>query len=172
MSEKLKYDEKKLVVDRIKNGTVIDHIPAGKAFLLVEILNLSKNDKIMIGTNLFSEKMGKKDIIKVEDKEFTTEQIKSLAIVSRNITFSLIRNGERIKKTQVTLPQKINNIIKCPNDMCITVNENINSNFELVKIKGKDKLRCLYCERMFKMEQMSKYINLKKAGSETTEGSY
>ncbi len=153
-------DGSKLVVDKIQNGTVIDHIPAGKAFLLVDILNLSEHDKIMIGTNLASKKMGRKDIIKIEDKEFTPEQMNSIAIVARPVTFSVIKDRNRISKEQVHLPKKIKNIIKCPNELCITSKENINSNFELENVEGKDKLRCVYCEKLFDIEPMSKYINL------------
>ncbi len=158
MSENL--DKNKLVVDRIQNGTVIDHIPAGTAFLLVDILKLSKDDKVMVGTNLSSEKMGSKDIIKIENREFTTEQMNSIALITRGATFSVIRNHKRVSKTQVELPKKIDNIIRCPNDMCITIQEDMNSNFELETVEGKDKVRCSYCEKVFDMDYISKYINI------------
>ncbi len=149
-----------LKVDPIKDGTVIDHIPAGKAFKIIEILKLSQDDQIMIGTNLTSKKMGKKDIIKIENKEFNIKQINSISLIAPSATLTIIRDMEAVNKTEVELPEKIEGIIKCPNEKCITNIESINSNFDVIHINSKIKLRCSYCEKVFNTDITSKYFNI------------
>jgi aspartate carbamoyltransferase regulatory subunit len=151
---------KELKVDPIKDGTVIDHIPAGKAFKIIEILKLSEDDQIMIGTNLTSGKMGKKDIIKIENKEFNSEQINSISLIAPNATLTIIQNMVAVSKKPVKRPNKIEGIIKCPNEKCITNREEINSNFDVFSINDKTKLRCLYCEKVFNADIISKYFNI------------
>lgn len=152
---------KQLKVDPIKDGTVIDHIPAGKAFKLIEILKLKEDDQIMVGTNLISKKFNKKDIIKIENREFTKEEISSIALIAPGTTFSIIKNYETIKKTKVSLPDTIKGLITCPNPNCITNYEDIITKFKLVS-KEPIKIRCNYCEKVFKADKINKYINIGK----------
>jgi aspartate carbamoyltransferase regulatory subunit len=150
---------KELKVDAIKDGTVIDHIPAGKAFQIVEILKLKETDQVMIGTNLVSKKFGKKDIIKIENKEFSEAVLNSIALIAPSSTFSIIRNYETIKKTEVTIPSYLEGLIICQNEKCITNIEKVTTKFEIAK-KEPIKVRCMYCEKVYTVDKINKFINI------------
>lgn len=151
---------KQLKVDPIKDGTVIDHIPAGKAFTLFNILKLDANDQVMIGTNLISQKLGKKDIIKIENRELSPGEVNSVALIAPGATFSIIRNSERISKTNLSLPKIIKGIIRCPNEKCITTIEDSVSKFEIISIEP-IKVRCIYCEKIYYASELERFINLR-----------
>ncbi len=148
---------KELKVDAIKDGTVIDHIPAGKALKIIEILGISENDQLMIGTHLSSKKYGKKDIIKVENREFSQHELNLVALIAPSATFVTICNFGSVKKSQVELPAKIERLIKCPNPTCITNNEIMVTKF-LVESKSPIAIRCSYCERVYRIDDISKFI--------------
>ena len=114
-------DTKKLKVDPIKNGTVIDHITAGKVLHVAEILNISSTDsEVMIGLNLSSNKMQKKDLIKIENRELSKEEVGSIALISPNATLIYIKNFQVVSKSNIELPQKIKKLVICPNPNCVT----------------------------------------------------
>ena len=150
---------KQLKVDPIKEGVVIDHIPAGKSFKIVELLKLKEQDQIMIGTNLSSQKYGKKDIIKIENRNFTEEDISGIALIAPNATFAVVSNYETTKKIMVKLPEVIKGLITCPNPKCITNEEEIITKF-LVEKDAPIKIRCGYCEKIFEADNINKYINI------------
>lgn len=133
----------------IKNGTVIDHIPEGKALELVDLLNLRQWKKIVtVGIGFTSKKYGKKDIVKIENKEFTPEEVNKVAIIAPNATLNIIRNFERIKKERLKIPETIEGILKCPNPACITNHEPVVTKFYQEKNRTLH-VRCRYCERYF-----------------------
>ena len=133
----------------IKNGTVIDHIPVGKALELVDLLNLRQWDKtVTVGIGFTSKKHGKKDIIKIEDKELTPEEVNKVAVIAHTATLNIIRNFERVQKEKLQLPDEIVGIVKCPNPACITNHDNVQSKF-FCEDKKKLHIRCAYCERYF-----------------------
>ncbi len=133
----------------IKNGTVIDHIPIGKALELVDLLNLRQWDKtVTVGIGFTSKKHGKKDIIKIENKELTTEEANKVAIIAPTATLNIIRNFERVQKEKLEIPDEIIDIVKCPNPACITNYDNVKTKF-FCEDKKKLHLRCAYCERYF-----------------------
>ena len=105
----------------------------------------------MIGGNLLSKKMKKKDIIKIENKELTKEETDSIALVSPSATIIIIKNYKVVKKNKVEVPQKINKHIICPNQNCITNIENVKTKFLLVD-KEPIKLKCNYCEKQYEIE--------------------
>jgi len=133
----------------IKNGTVIDHIPEGKALELVDLLNLRQWDKIVtVGIGFTSKKHGKKDIVKIENKELTPEEVNKIAIIAPTATLNIIRNFERVQKEKLKVPNEIIGIIKCPNPACITNHDNVTSKF-FREDRKKLHVRCAYCERYF-----------------------
>ena len=106
-------------IDSIKNGIVIDHIAAGKAKEVYDALDLGKLDcQVAIIMNCRSNKMGKKDIIKI-DNDFDVD-LDVLGYIDPNITVSIIKNGETVEKKKLQLPEKIINVAKCKNPRCIT----------------------------------------------------
>ncbi len=145
----------------IENGTVIDHIPDGRALTLVKVLKLAKHDKIVsLGLNFKSKAEGKKDIIKVEDKELTPEEVSQVAILVPKATINIIRDFEVAKKFKPEMPKEIVKIIKCPNPKCITNNEPVITKFHpLASTKKEYTYKCHYCERGFTEEEIITEIN-------------
>lgn len=135
-------------VDAICQGTVIDHIPAGKAFHIIELLEISPDDPVMIGTNLASRKFGRKDIIKIEHKKLTEEELSSIAIISQSISISIIEDFKAVRKFKVMLPDIIRGILTCPNRHCVTNVETMKTSFA-VESREPLLVRCAYCERVF-----------------------
>ena len=130
-------------IDSIENGYVIDHIPAGKAMRVYEILNLSKlSCQVAIITNAKSGKKGSKDIIKIN--ELIDLDLDVVAFIAPDATVNVIKDSKRVEKKKLSLPKELINVIKCPNPRCICNNESIDHIFKLTDAKGT--YRCLYCE--------------------------
>ena len=147
-------DKKQLRVDPIKNGTVIDHISAGKALQVADILNLKRPENLMlIGVNLSSNKMGKKDIIKIENRVLTTDEVNSIALVSPNATLTIIKDYQVVKKEKITIPKHIKKHIICPNPNCVTNIEEVTTKFEVANEEPVE-VRCEYCEKKYKIENV------------------
>jgi len=143
---------KQLKVDAIKNGTVIDHIPAGKALKVYEILAPHLNKVMTIGMNLSSKIHGKKDLIKIEGKEISAREVNRISLVAPSATLIIIRDFEVFKKSEVRIPKTILNAVDCPNIKCITNFEDIETKFTREK-SNDTSLRCGYCERLFSINE-------------------
>ena len=134
-----------LEINSIERGIVIDHIKAGFGFKVYNYLNLDKAEyNVALITNAYSQKMGKKDIIKINnviDIDYTF-----LGLIDPNITVNIIDNGKTIKKVKLEVPQVVRNIIKCKNPRCVTsVEHYFDHVFHLVD-KEKRSYRCEYCD--------------------------
>ena len=134
-----------MVIDAIKNGIVIDHIKAGKSMEMYRILGLDKLQcSVAITKNVSSAKMGKEDIIKID--ETIDIDLDALGYVDPNITVNIIRDGVRVQKFHVQLPKTVTNVIRCTNPRCITSTEQeLDHVFKLVD-EEKRIYRCIYCE--------------------------
>ncbi len=147
----------KLKVSAIKEGTVIDHIPAKNLFKVINILGLDSIDnQITFGTNLDSWKLGTKAIIKVADKFFEDNEINKIALIAPHAKLNIIRDYEVVEKRIVEIPVTIKGIVKCFNPKCITNNEHITTCFKVVA-KEPIALKCKYCEKITSEEQISMY---------------
>ena len=134
-----------MTIDSIVNGVVIDHIPTGKALEIYRHLHMDKlSCSVAILTNVYSEKMGRKDIIKIdEDIELNWDIIGYLAPAC---TVNIIREGESIEKRKLKLAQQLTNVIFCRNPRCITtIEQELPHVFKLTDEK-KGLYRCIYCE--------------------------
>jgi aspartate carbamoyltransferase regulatory subunit len=146
---------KELKVSAIENGTVIDHIPGKVVFQVVKILSLSEaTDQILFGTNLDSQKMGKKGIIKVSNKFFRPDEINKIALVAPTATLIIIKNFKVVEKKKVEVPDSVEKIVKCFNPNCITNHENVTTSFSVID-KVELKLKCHYCEKITAKETIS-----------------
>lgn len=132
-------------IDAIYNGIVIDHITAGRAFTLYNLLGLDNIDcPVAIIKNVNSRKMGKKDIIKI-DSEFPID-FDVVGFVDPNATINVIKDGVLVEKRSIDMPEKLVNVIECKNPRCITsVEQEIDHIFYLTD-KEDMTYRCLYCE--------------------------
>ena len=137
-----------LQVAALRNGTVIDHIPAEKLFTVVSLLGLEHmENNITIGFNLESKKLGTKGIIKIADKFFCDEEINRISVVAPHVKLNIIRDYEVIEKKEVRMPDDLKGIVKCANPKCITNNESMTTRFSL-EHKSPLELRCHYCEKV------------------------
>ncbi|KEA50837.1 MULTISPECIES: aspartate carbamoyltransferase regulatory subunit [Mangrovibacter] len=143
-------DDKKLQVEAIKCGTVIDHIPAQVGFKLLSLFQLTKTDqRITIGLNLPSGEMGRKDLIKIENTFLTEEQVNQLALYAPHATVNRIDDYSVVGKSRPSLPERVDNVLVCPNSNCISHNEPVASSFS-VKVRDEAvTLKCKYCEKEF-----------------------
>lgn len=146
---------KELKVSAIENGTVIDHIPSQSVFQVIRILNLTEYpNQLLLATNLESQKMGKKGIIKVSNKFFVPQEINKIALVAPSATLIIIKDFNVTEKKQVKVPNQVEKIVKCFNPNCITNNEEMQTFFTLID-KKELKLRCRYCEKITAKDNMT-----------------
>lgn len=140
--------DKALQVSAIKDGTVIDHIPANRLFEVINILELfNSKEMTTFGTNLDSKQLGKKGIIKVENRFFQGEEIDKIALIAPNAKLNTIKNYEVVEKRVVVIPDVISSVARCFNPKCITNHENIKTRFTVVS-KNPIELKCQFCEKI------------------------
>ncbi len=140
---------KELKVQPIKDGTVIDHITPGNALKVLKILGLLEKQPdsiISIAMNVVG-KRGKKDIVKIENRELDPKEVDKIALIAPNATINIIRNYEVVEKRKVKVPDEIVGIVKCANPNCISnTKEPVQPKF-IVKSRNPLKIKCYYCEK-------------------------
>ena len=135
-------------VNGVHNGIVLDHIKAGTAMTIYNLLQLDKlNCCVAIIQNVESKKYGKKDIIKI-DTELELD-LDMLGYIDSNITVNIVKDDIRVKKLHLQMPETLKNVIQCKNPRCITsVEQEIKHIFKLVN-KDKKAYRCIYCDAIY-----------------------
>lgn len=135
-------------IDSIKNGIVIDHITAGKAMQIYNMLSLDELDcTVAVLKNVQSNKMGKKDIIKIDSN--IDIDLDVLGFICPSITVAIVKDEKIIEKKHISLPETLTDIVKCKNPRCITSTEqDIHHIFKLVD-KEKGVYRCIYCDTKY-----------------------
>jgi aspartate carbamoyltransferase regulatory subunit len=140
--------DEKIRIVKIHDGTVIDHISAGKALEVLKILGITGEygNVVSLAMNISSSKIEKKDIVKVEHRFLEEEEVARIALVAPEATINLIEDFKIIKKTRVELPDTITDVIECTNQRCVTNKERepIQSKYEVISRKP-IQLKCLYC---------------------------
>ena len=132
-------------IDSIQNGVVLDHIQAGKSMDIYKYLHLDQLDcQVAIIKNARSEHMGKKDIIKIDYP--LDLDLDVLGYIDSHITVNIIRDGKRVEKKHLELPQKMVNVIHCKNPRCITVSESQLDAIFVLSDAEKHTYRCAYCD--------------------------
>ena len=135
-------------VTAICNGTVIDHIPAGHALQVIRMLRIDTNrsNPVSLVMNVPSDKMGRKDVLKIEDLELNQEELDRLALISPNASVAIIRNYGVAEKRVVELANELVNVAKCTFSNCITQNDREPLPQKL-RVVSRDPLeiRCFYC---------------------------
>ena len=140
-----------LNIGGIHEGVVIDHIKAGGAMKIYDYLNLEKIDSsVAIIKNAKSNKMGRKDIIKIEGP--ITVNLDLLAVLDPNITLNFIENDVIVKKGHPDLPEIVSDILKCKNPRCVTSSASERGLVHTFKLTDRENrvYRCIYCEHRFK----------------------
>jgi len=137
-----------LKVSAIKNGTVLDHIPAHNIFQVIDILDLvHASNPVTIGVNLESKSLGRKGIIKITDRFFADEELGRIALAAPDATVNVIKDYQVVEKKKIELPATVVGIAKCSNPMCVTNRQAVTTRFTTIKDGEKVKLLCHYCEK-------------------------
>ena len=143
-----------MTVDGIENGIVLDHIEAGKAMLVYKYLHLDKLDsQVALIQNCSSRKMGKKDIVKIsEDLDIDLDV---LGYIDPGITVNYIKDGKRVDKKTLQLPETLTNVLKCKNPRCIiSIEQELPQVFKIVD-RTKSLYRCMYCDTIVRSEELN-----------------
>lgn len=151
--------KKELKIKKIKNGTVIDHLPSGSSLNILKVLGIDQKyeNTVSIAMNVKSGK-SRKDIVKVENKILKSAETNKLALIAPNATINIIKDYEVVKKNRVEVPDEFSGIIKCSNPNCITnKKEPVEASF-LVEKKEPIRLRCNFCERIMEKKQVEEQI--------------
>jgi aspartate carbamoyltransferase regulatory subunit len=151
--------EVELRVKPIRNGTVIDHIAGGQALNVLKILGISGTTEATVSVvmNVESGKLGKKDIVKVEDRELKEEEVNRIALIAPDATINIIRDFLVIEKHHVDLPDTILGVVRCQNPNCISNTEEPIKSRMSVKVRNPVLLRCIYCEHPI-TERIADYL--------------
>lgn len=141
--------EKEMRVRPIKNGTVIDHIEGGQALNVLKILGISGTTDytVSVAMNVDSKRLGKKDIVKVENRELEEAEVDKIALIAPEATINIVRDYEVVEKYEVDLPSLIEGVVRCQNPSCISNTQEPIKSRMLVKAKNPVLLRCIYCEQ-------------------------
>ena len=143
-----KGKEGKIKIVKIHDGTVIDHIRAGHALDVLQILGITgkEGSTVMLAMNIRSSKIETKDIVKIENRVLDAAELAKIALVAPEATVNEIRESLVVNKTRVQLPDMITNVIECPNQRCVTNQERepIVPKYEVVS-KNPIVVKCQYC---------------------------
>jgi aspartate carbamoyltransferase regulatory subunit len=142
-------NESERKIPAIKDGSVIDHIPSRDTFRIMRILDPQEfTHPISVTLNLDSQKIGKKGVIKIDNRFLTEKEVNKIAILAPNASVSIIKDYKIVEKIQVKIPEELVGIIDCSNPTCVTSREAVVSNFKVVR-ENPLEVKCLYCERVY-----------------------
>ncbi len=135
-----------LNVSGLNNGIVLDHIQAGMSTMIFNYLGLEKLDcQVAMIRNVKSNKMGKKDIIKIEG-DLDLVDLDVVGFIDHNITINVIKDGNIVEKRRLSLPKKLTNVLRCKNPRCITTVERGLPHIFVLTNEESQTYRCIYCE--------------------------
>ncbi|MFB6141835.1 MAG: aspartate carbamoyltransferase regulatory subunit [Halorientalis sp.] len=142
-------EDPELRVSKIRQGTVIDHIAGGQALNVLAILGIdgSRGEEVSVGMNVPSDRLGRKDIVKVEGRELSQDELDVLSLIAPAATINIIRDYEVVEKHRVERPSAVVGVLECPNRNCITTeDEPVASRFAVLE----EGVRCAYCDTIIR----------------------
>lgn len=152
----MEEDAKTLIVQKIRNGTVVDHIETGKGLRILSALTGALDRTMVLAINVSSARMGRKDMIKIEDKYLEPKEQNYIALISPNATIVTIKDFNVVRKEKALLPEQVTGVVKCKNPACVSNREpDIEGEFRMTSKKisaerpdacGSRRLKCIYCE--------------------------
>ncbi|MFB6310547.1 MAG: aspartate carbamoyltransferase regulatory subunit [Salinirussus sp.] len=150
--------DRELRVSKIQSGTVIDHVPGGQALNVLAILGIdgSGGEEVSIGMNVPSDRLGRKDVVKVEGRELSQSEVDVLSLIAPAATINIIRDFEVAEKHRVSRPEQVTGVLECPNVNCITAgDEPVESAFAVLE----EGVRCAYCDTIIR-EDIADHIKV------------
>ena len=136
--------DRELHVAKIERGTVIDHVTAGQALNVLALLGIdgSGGESVSVAMNVPSGRLGRKDVVKVEHRELSQDELDVLSLIAPEATVNIIRDYEVAEKDVLEHPERVVGVLACPNSACITnTDEPVESHFDVLE----DGVRCAYC---------------------------
>ncbi|AWR99753.1 aspartate carbamoyltransferase regulatory subunit [Metallosphaera hakonensis] len=149
-----------LIVSKIKDGTVIDHIPAGRALAVLKVLGIRgiEGSRIALVMNAESSKYGRKDILKIEDRTIEEKEAELITLIAPEATINIIKEYEVVGKRKQEIPDFITGLLKCSNPSCVTNNDpEAVSKFRTI-VKRPIVLSCTYCETRLTEDEVMRQI--------------
>ena len=143
--------EHELRVSKIRNGTVIDHVQGGQALNVLAILGIDGSEGlgVSVGMNVPSDRLGHKDIVKVEGRELSSSEVDVLSLIAPEATINIVREFDVVEKTRVTRPERVVGVLSCPNRNCITnADEPVDTRFTVIT----NGVRCEYCSTVVRAD--------------------
>jgi aspartate carbamoyltransferase regulatory subunit len=153
--------DRELRVQKIRDGVVIDHLRAGTALKILEMLGITGKEGfiITIAMNVPSQKLGTKDIIKIEGRYLSPSEVSKIALIAPRATLNIIKDYQVVRKERLALPDEIVGMIKCSNPTCITNHEQqVQSKFQVVS-REPLKIKCEYCETIMGQEEIARRLS-------------
>ncbi|PKL38747.1 MAG: hypothetical protein CVV41_22015 [Candidatus Riflebacteria bacterium HGW-Riflebacteria-1] len=155
--------EQIMLIPKIENGFVLDHIPTGSG---VKVLNLIRghaelNESVIsVGLHYTSRRLGRKDLIKIQSRELPQRFLQHLSLVVPGVTIKRVENYAVAQKIVLEPPELVDNLLSCPNPGCITNHERgVTTCFHLVR-REPMKFRCNHCERRFALSELENRLKL------------
>ena len=151
--------DRELRVSKIRNGTVIDHVSGGQALNVLSILGIdgSAGLGVSVVMNVPSDRLGLKDVVKVEDRELSQSEVDVISLIAPEATINIIREFDVVEKNRVDRPETVIGLLSCPNRNCITnANEPVETKFDVVD----EGVRCAYCGTIIR-EELATHIDPK-----------
>lgn len=158
MTEQDSGADHEMRVSKIESGTVIDHITNGQALNVLALLGIdgTGGDVVSVGINVPSDRLGHKDVAKIEGRELSQSELDVLSLIAPAATINIIRGYEVADKQRVESPGHVSGVLDCSNPDCITTeDEPVDSRFEVLQ----DGLRCVYCDTIIR-DDIADYINV------------
>lgn len=150
-------EKREIKVSALDRGTVIDHLRAGTGLRVLKVLGLSGSRSweaaVAIGLNLDSGKLQRKDLIKIENRELTPEEVNKIALISPEATLSIIRDYQVVQKFQPQLTEVLEDVVRCRNPSCISNQDPVLSRFNVVA-STPPRVRCHFCERTIPISEI------------------
>ena len=143
--------DRQLRVSKIESGTVIDHIPGGQALNVLALLGIdgSTDEAVSVVMNVPSDRLGRKDVVKVENRELSEAELDVLSLIAPEATINIIRAYDVVEKKRVERPERVVGVLACRNRECITnTDEPVDAKFEVLP----EGVRCEYCGTIIRQE--------------------
>jgi len=148
--------DRELRVSKIQSGSVIDHIAGGQALNVLAILGIDggEGEVVSVAMNVPSGRLGRKDIVKVEGRELSQDEVDVLSLIAPAASINIVRDYEVVEKHRVERPASVSGVLECPNRHCISrEDEPVESRFAVLD----DGVRCEYCETIIR-EDLADHI--------------
>ncbi|GAB7093659.1 aspartate carbamoyltransferase regulatory subunit [Halolamina litorea] len=138
-----------LRISKIRDGTVLDHLPGGSALHVLAMLGIdgSEGTGVSVAMNVPSGRLGGKDVVKIEERELSQAEVDVLSLIAPRATVNIVREYDVTEKKRVERPESVRGVLACPNSSCITnAGEPVETRFDVLD----DGVRCGYCEEIIR----------------------